>query len=105
MELERESENNDYQAYFPEIGLLNKIEVAINALPEKRQAIFRLAREEGLKYREIADKLNLSVKTVEAQMTLALNQLRYSLKEYKHLMLFFMIQDKGISKYKCQCDR
>jgi len=105
MELERESENNDYQAYFPEIGLLNKIEVAINALPEKRQAIFRLAREEGLKYREIADKLNLSVKTVEAQMTLALKQLRDSLKEYKHLMLFFMIQDKGISKYKCQCDR
>jgi RNA polymerase sigma-70 factor, ECF subfamily len=105
MELERESENDDYQAYFPEIGLLNKIEVAINALPEKRQAIFRLAREEGLKYREIADKLNLSVKTVEAQMTLALRQLRDSLKDYKHLMLFFMIQDKGISKYKCQCDR
>ena len=45
IELEREAENNDYQAYFPEVGLLDKIEKAINALPEKRQAIFRLARE------------------------------------------------------------
>ena len=105
LELEHEAENNDYQDYFPEIGLLNKIEKAINALPEKRQAIFRLAREEGLKYREIAEKLNLSVKTVEAQMTLALKQLRDSLKEYKHLLLFFLIQDKGISGFECQCDR
>lgn len=102
---ELECENDDYQSYFPEIGLLTKIEKAIGALPEKRQAIFRLAREEGLKYREIADKLNLSIKTVEAQMTLALKQLRDSLKEYKHLMLIFMLQDKGISGFKCQCDR
>jgi len=104
-EMERERENDDYQAYFPEIGLLNKIEKAIGALPEKRQVIFRMAREEGLKYREIAERLNLSIKTVEAQMTLALKQLRDSLKEYKHLMLLFMLLDKGISGDKCQCDR
>jgi RNA polymerase sigma-70 factor (ECF subfamily) len=104
MEMEREGDNDDFSAFYPEVGLLTRIEAAINALPEKRQEIFRLAREEGLKYREIADRLNLSVKTVEAQMTLALKQLRESLKEYRHLLLFFIYPDKGNSMFRCQCD-
>lgn len=90
VQIEKETVNEDYNAFFPEIGLLNKIEAAIGALPEKRQEIFRLAREEGLKYREIAERLDLSVKTVEAQMTLALKQLREALKEYHHLLLFLL---------------
>jgi RNA polymerase sigma-70 factor (ECF subfamily) len=72
-----------------------KIEAAIAALPQKRQDIFRLAREEGLKYREIADQLKISVKTVETQMTLALKQLRESLKQYKNLVMFFLCTVKG----------
>ena len=103
MKLEQEHNEEDYSAFYPEIGLLEKIEAAINALPVKRQEIFRLAREEGLKYREIANQLNLSVKTVETQMTLALKQLREALKEYHHLLLFFLHTDKGISGDRCQC--
>lgn len=98
---EREGFSEDYSAFFPEIGLLDKIEAAISALPEKRQEIFRLAREEGLKYREIADRLNLSVKTVEAQMTSALKQLRESLKKYNPHLLFFMLRGKGNTKRRC----
>ena len=104
MKLEQEHNEEDYSAFYPEIGLLEKIVAAINALPAKRQEIFRLAREEGLKYREIADQLHLSVKTVETQMTLALKQLREALKEYHHLLLFFLHTDKGISGDRCQCD-
>ena len=104
MKLEQEQTEEDYSAFYPEIGLLGKIEAAICALPARRQEIFRLAREEGLKYREIADQLNLSVKTVETQMTLALKQLREALKEYHHLVLFFLHSDKGISMDRCQCD-
>ena len=96
MQLDKTENEEDFSAFYPEIGLLEKIESAISALPPKRQEIFRLAREEGLKYREIADQLNLSVKTVEAQMTLALKQLRESLKEYHHLVLFFIFSDRGI---------
>jgi len=96
MQLEKTQDEEDFSAFYPEIGLLEKIESAISALPPKRQEIFRLAREEGLKYREIADQLNLSVKTVEAQMTLALRQLRESLKEYHHLVLFFIFSGRGI---------
>lgn len=103
MQTEQENANEDYTSFFPEIGLLDKIESAINALPEKRQIIFRMAREDGLKYREIADKLDLSIKTVEAQMTLALKQLRESLKEFHHLVTFFMLSGKGISALRCQC--
>lgn len=98
MQINRTEDDEDYSAFYPEIGLLDKIETAIRALPTKRQEIFRMAREEGLKYREIADQLNLSVKTVETQMTLALKQLRDALKEYHHLVLFLLFQGRGISK-------
>ncbi len=103
MQLVQDTNNENFSAFYPEIGLMDKIERAIHALPEKRQEIFRMAREEGLKYREIAEKLNLSVKTVEAQMTLALRQLRESLKEFHHPILFFMLSGKGISELTCQC--
>ena len=105
MQLTRTEEEEDFSAFYPEIGLLDKIETAILALPAKRQEIFRLAREEGLKYREIAEQLNLSVKTVEAQMTLALKQLRDALKEYHHLVLFLLLPGKGISRGSCHCGR
>ncbi|MEI6276943.1 MAG: RNA polymerase sigma-70 factor [Prolixibacteraceae bacterium] len=101
MQIGMESDQEDYSSCYPEPGLLDKIEAAISALPAKRQEIFRMAREEGLKYREIADKLNLSVKTVEAQMSLALKQLRESLKEFHPHVLFLMLSGKGISGLAC----
>lgn len=61
--------------------LLQRVENAIQALPDKRQEIFRLSREKGLKYREIADQLHISVKTVETQMGLAIKTLRDTLKD------------------------
>lgn len=60
--------------------LSEKIEKAIESLPEKRREIFILSREKGLKYREIAEKLNISIKTVETQMGLALKDLREKLR-------------------------
>lgn len=73
--------------YFLEVDLQQKIENSIEALPPKRKEIFKLSREEGLTYREIADRLHVSVKTVETQMGLALKQLREDLKEYRHLLI------------------
>src|SRR5680860_482852 len=68
-----ENENNiSYDEIYIEFDVAAKIEKSIRALPEKRREIFRLSREEGLKYREIAEKLNLSIKTVETQMSLAI---------------------------------
>lgn len=54
---------------------LHKIQEEINKLPTKCRAIFMLIKEEGLKYSEVAELLNLSVKTIEAQMSIALKRL------------------------------
>jgi RNA polymerase sigma-70 factor (ECF subfamily) len=79
--------SDDYS--FPEIELAQIIEESINSLPEKRREIFRLSRQDGLKYQEIADKLNISIKTVETQITLALKTLRDKLKNYSTFFTFF----------------
>jgi RNA polymerase sigma-70 factor (ECF subfamily) len=55
---------------------------ALLAMPEARRNIFTLSRFEGKSYREIADYLNISVKTVEAQMGKALGYLRIELADY-----------------------
>ncbi len=49
---------------------------AINELPPKCKIIFRLVKEDGLRYTEVAKLLNLSVKTIEAQMAIALRRLK-----------------------------
>lgn len=59
--------------------LKNSIGSAIENLPEKCREIFELSRYEGLKYREISDELNISVKTVETQMSRALKSLKEQL--------------------------
>ena len=51
--------------------VLKQIEAAIEALPPKCRLIFKLVREDGLKYKEIAQILNISVKTINAQMAIA----------------------------------
>jgi RNA polymerase sigma-70 factor (ECF subfamily) len=55
--------------------VLLEIEGIINTLPPKCRLIFRLVKEEGLRYKEIAELLNISPKTVENQMTIALQKL------------------------------
>ena len=74
---------------FTEIELSRKIDESINSLPEKRKEIFRLSRQEGLKYHEIAQKLNVSIKTVETQMSLAIKTLREKLKNYNSFFTLF----------------
>lgn len=65
-----------------EAELNDRINSAIQTLPEKCRQIFLLCRYEGLKYAEVAEKLQLSVKTVEMQMGIALKRLRGMLLEY-----------------------
>ena len=59
-----------------------RIEEATNALPNKCREIFLLNRMEHKKYQEIADMLNISLKTVEAQMSKALRIMRNRLAEF-----------------------
>jgi len=70
--------------------LESKITEALKALPEQCRLVFQLSRFEELKYQEIADQLQISVKTVENHMGKALRIMREQLKEYLPLLLIFM---------------
>lgn len=56
-----------------------KIEIAISQLPPRCKLIFKLIKEDGLKYKEVAAVLDISIKTVEAQLAIALKRLTTSL--------------------------
>jgi len=61
--------------------LQSKIAKILAQLPERCGRIFYMNRFEGLKYTEIAEKLSVSVKTVEANMGKALKEFRKALTE------------------------
>lgn len=70
--------------------LKKHIQKAIDALPNKCRQIFILSKSAGMTYEEISEELDLSKKTVENQMGIALKKLRESLEEiykkYKKMM-------------------
>jgi RNA polymerase sigma-70 factor (ECF subfamily) len=70
--------------------LEDRIYKALNKLPEQCRLVFKLSRFEELKYSEIAEQLNISVKTVENQMGKALKIMREQLKDYLPLLIVLM---------------
>lgn len=58
-----------------------KIKRAIETLPPRCKMIFKLIREDGLKYKEVAEILNLSISTVEVQMSIAIRRIAFIIKE------------------------
>ncbi|HIZ26705.1 MAG TPA: RNA polymerase sigma-70 factor [Candidatus Barnesiella merdipullorum] len=65
----------------------NLLQVALASLPPKCKEVFLMAKLKGMKYREIAEKLNLSEKTIENQMTRAIRLLRTYVAEYNSLRI------------------
>jgi RNA polymerase sigma-70 factor, ECF subfamily len=78
--------SNTPQSFSPDYGekeLQNIIENVLENLPQRCSLIFRMNRFEGLTYKEIANKLSISVKTVEADMGKALKAFRNKLTKYQ----------------------
>lgn len=71
--------------------MMASMQHAIDELPPRCKMIFKLIREDGLKYKEVADILNISVNTIDAQMAIALRkictalQIKSSFKPRAHL--------------------
>lgn len=74
--------------FWAESELKEMIETAIGRLPDRCREIFLLSRFEGLNSKEIAQKLQLSQRTVETQITNALKILRKELKDYLFQLFF-----------------
>ncbi len=67
--------------------LQSRVNTAIGSLPEQCRKVFILSRQYELKNREIAEKLGISVKSVEKHITKALSILRLSLKDVSLILL------------------
>lgn len=80
-EEEEESENT---------RLKDTLMLAISELPEKTRAVFMMSKLDGLSYKEIAEDLEISPKTVENQMGRAFRHLREKLANYKELLAFLL---------------
>ena len=77
-----DSDANDPSETLQSNNLEASYQKVLATMPEKRREVFLASRFDGLKYAEIATKMGLSQKTVEAHMSAAIKQLREGLKEY-----------------------
>ncbi|GEO20891.1 RNA polymerase sigma factor [Cyclobacterium qasimii] len=81
---------NDYlipESTDPEKTLINaslgeKLDSVIQKLPPKRRLVFKMIKDEHMSYREVADILGISERTVEVHLKLALENLRTALKQF-----------------------
>jgi RNA polymerase sigma-70 factor (ECF subfamily) len=84
-------DSSDTETEMQDMELESAILNAIAELPSQRRKIFTLSRVDGLKYHEIAEKMGLSIKTIEAQMGKALKQLKLKLKDYIAIMFLILV--------------
>lgn len=76
--------NENPQAMIEYRELESIVNTTLLKMPARRMQIFRMHRNEGKKYSEIAQSLSLSVKTVEAEISKSLKLLRVEIEQYTH---------------------
>lgn len=82
-ELPEITDNHDPADSAQEQLLLDAIDKTLENMPEKRRIVFEMCFLQGLTYRETAEAMDLSIKTVENHMGFALKTIRNSLSEFK----------------------
>ncbi len=90
MENDEKMATNDVENKLIAKSLQQQITQAIELLPDKCKLTFQLSRYENMSYKEIAETMNVSIKTVENQMGKALATLRNYLNPYLHLYIFII---------------
>lgn len=79
-----EAVNEDPSDLLITAEMLKRINLAIEDLPPRCKMIFKLIREDGLRYKEVAETLNISINTIDAQMAIAVKRLCEALDIKKH---------------------
>lgn len=92
------SSKNEENSGMELLDLQEKLQQALNVLPERCRTIFQMSRFEELKYQEIANELGISIKTVETQMGKALRVLRIKLVDFLPLILWLTNHHNNIFK-------
>lgn len=75
--------------------MMLRMQHAIEALPPRCKMIFKLVREDGLKYKEISQILNISVNTIDAQMAIAVKRICTALNVEKNKNSFNRLSEKN----------
>ncbi|WP_420826323.1 RNA polymerase sigma-70 factor [Chitinophaga solisilvae] len=75
LQVDLESHSHDPEQLMITKELLASYEKAVNSLPPRCKLIYKLIREDRLKYKEIAEILNISVKTIDSQLAIALGKI------------------------------
>jgi len=70
--------------------LTDKLDYIVNHLPARQKEVYLLHKVEGLKYQEIAERLNISVNTIENHISRALKTIRTKLGDYSFISLLFL---------------
>ncbi|MGQ8335337.1 RNA polymerase sigma-70 factor [Sunxiuqinia sp. A32] len=84
--------SSDQYMEFEELKTI--IENAVNNLPAKCKTVYQLSRNEGLTNKEIAERLQISVKTVENQITIAIKKLKENLQPYQdRIFILFLFSN------------
>lgn len=87
LEIEIEGKITPYDALV-NAEMMERMRKAIDELPPRCKMIFKLIREDGLKYKEVAEILNISVNTIDAQMAIAVKRICLALNISKPQFLF-----------------
>lgn len=93
----KKSENDPYELMVT-TEMMRRVQKAIDALPPRCKMIFKLIREDGLKYKEVAQILNISVNTIDVQMATAVKRICIALQVEKPLKLYNYTYSKKITE-------
>lgn len=75
LQVELESQYQDPEQLLLTAELMKRLTQAIDELPPRCKMVFKLIKEDGLKYKEVAEILNISIKTIDSQLAIALKKI------------------------------
>lgn len=75
LQVELESQHHNPEQLLLTAELMNRLAQAIDDLPPRCKMVYKLIKEDGLRYKEVAEILNISIKTIDNQLAIALRKI------------------------------